>query len=86
MIYIYYNLGGGSHGLLSLVLANAQYALISDTPFVHSTHPGPLIILDGTTAHMNSNMRIAHTVELCLFCEVTGFGQALIQLIFSTVE
>ena len=61
------------------MLTDAQYALISTTPFVFLTHPGPLIILDGTTAHAKSNIRIAHTEELCLFSEVTGVEQALVQ-------
>ena len=51
---VYSNLGGGAHGHLGLVLADAQYALISNTPFVYPTCP--LIIPDGTTAHANSNM------------------------------
>ena len=53
---IYSNLGGGAHGYLGLVIRGAQYALISNTLFVYSTHPGPLIILDGTTTHVSSNM------------------------------
>ena len=52
---IYSSLGGGAHGHLGLVLTNAQYALISSTPFVYPTHPGPLIILDGKTTHAYSN-------------------------------
>ena len=61
---------------------NAQYALISNTPFVYMTHLGSLIIPDGTTAHMKSNMHIAHTEEVRLFCEVTGVKQTLVQQIF----
>ena len=76
---MYSNIGGGSHGRIGLVLADAQYALISNTPFIYLTHPGLLIILDGTTAHMNSNTRITHTKAAHLFCEVTGVEQALIQ-------
>ena len=73
------NLGVGSHGCLGLVLTESQYSLISPTPFVYPTHPGPLIIPDGTTAHADFNMRIMHTEEVRLFHEVTGFGQSLIQ-------
>ena len=64
---VYSNLEGGSHEHLGLVLTDAQYALISPTPFVYPTHIGTLIIPDGTTAHANPNMRIAHTKILCLF-------------------
>ena len=68
---VYSNMGGGAHDHLVLVLTNVQYALISPTPFFYPTHPVLLIVLDDTTAHANSNMRIAHTKEVCLFHEVT---------------
>ena len=68
------------------MLTDAYYALIYPTPLAYPNHPGPLIIPDGTTAHENSNMRIAHTKEVCLFREVKGVEQALVQQIFGTVE
>ena len=83
---VYSNLGVGSHVHLFLVLTDAQCALVSPTPFVYPTHPGHIIIPDGTTAHVNSNMRIAHTEGVCLFCEVTGVEQAHVQKIVGTVE
>ena len=64
---VYSNIGGLSHVHLSLVLTDGQYYLILNTPFPYPTRPGPLIILDGMTSHMNSNMRITHTKEVCLF-------------------
>ena len=63
-----------------------QYALISPTPFIYRTRLGPLLILDGTTSHANSNMRIAHTKEVRLFHEVTGVDQAPVQKMAGTVE
>ena len=83
---VYSNLGGGAHGYLRLVLTDAQCALISPNPFVYPTHPGPLIIPDSTTTHVNSNMWIAYTKEVRLFREVTGTEQALVQQIFGMVE
>ena len=59
--YVYSDIGGGAHGHFGLLLTDAQYTLISPTPFFYPTHPGPIIIPDGTTTHANSNMRIAHT-------------------------
>ena len=53
---VYFNIEGGLHGHLGLVLTSVQYAPILSKPFVLRTHPGPLIILDGTTADANSNM------------------------------
>ena len=68
------------------MLTEAHYTLISPTPFVYPNHPGPIIITDSTTVHANSNMRIAHTKEVCLFREVTGVEQALVQQIIGPVE
>ena len=84
--YVYSNLGGGAHGHLGLVLTEAQYTLISSTNFFYPTHLGPLIIPDGATAHVNSKMRIVHTEEVCLFREVTGVEESLVQQILGTVE
>ena len=71
---VYSNLGGGSNSHIVLVLTDAQYAPISPTPFVYPTHPVPFTIPDSTTAHVNSNMQIAHTKKVCLFREVMGMG------------
>ena len=54
--YVYSNLVGGAHSHISLVLTNAQYVLISNTPFVYPTNPGILIIPYGSTAQIKSNM------------------------------
>ena len=68
------------------MLTNAQYALISPTPFLYPNHPGPIIILDSTTDRANSNMRIAHTKKVRLFQEVMGVEQALVHKIIYTSE
>ena len=83
---IYSNIGGVAHGHLGPVLTNAQYALISPTPFVYLTHMGPLIIPDVTISHVNSNMRIANTKKVHLFQEVTGIDQDIVQKFVATVE
>ena len=83
---VYSNLGGVAYGHLSLVLTDAHYALISPTPFIYPNHPGPIIIPDGTTFHANSNMRISHTNKVCLFQEVKGVVQTLVQQVFGMVE
>ena len=64
---VYSNLGGGAHVHLVLVLTDAQYAIISNMPFIYLTNSSPIIIPDGTTTHTNSNMRITHTKEVRLF-------------------
>ena len=68
------------------MINDAQYAIISTTTLVYPTHPGTLIILDGTAAHEKSNMPIARTEEVRLFREVTGVKQSLVQQILVTVE
>ena len=68
---VYSNIWGGSHGHIGLFLTDAQYLLISNTPFIYPTHPGPLIIPDGTTAHVNSNTKISLTKEVPIFHVVT---------------
>ena len=80
------NIVAGAHGHIGLVLTDAQYALISPSPFFYPTHSGMLIIPDGTTAHTKSNMRISQTDEVHIFREVTGVEQALVQHIFSNVK
>ena len=74
----YSNVGGGSHGHLSVVLTDAKYSLILNILFVYRTHLGLLFITYWTTAHTNSNMSIMDTKEVCLFSEVTGVEQALV--------
>ena len=83
---VFSNIGGGAHGHIGLVLADAKYALIFNTPSIYPTHQGPLIILYGTTAYMNSNMIISHTKEVRLFRELTGVEQAFVQHIYTTVK
>ena len=56
------------------------------TPFVYLNHPGPLIVPYGTTAHINSKMRIKHTKAARLLREVMGVEQSFIQKIITTVE
>ena len=83
---VYSNLVGGAYGHLGLVITDTQYRLVSPTPFVYPTQPGPLIITGGTNTHANSNMWIAHTAEVRLFREVTRVEQDLVQQIMRTVE
>ena len=83
---VYSNLSGRAHGHLGIVITDVQYALISPTPFVYPTHPVPLIIPDGTTAHAKSNMWIAHTEEVRLLRKLIVVEQASVQQIVGTVK
>ena len=68
------------------MLTDAQFVFISKYPFVYLTHPVPLIIPDGTTVHVNSNIIIAHTKEVRLFRKVAGVEQTPVQQIVTTVK
>ena len=83
---VYYILVVGVHGHLYLVLNDTHCTLISPTPFVYPTHSGLLIVLDGTTVHINYNMHIVHTKKVRLFRKVTGVEQALVQQIIDMVK
>ena len=80
------NLSDGTHGHLALVLTNAQYALITNQPFVRPVNPGTLVIPDGTTAPMITARKEEHREFLRLFREVEGVEKALIQQIVKSVE
>jgi hypothetical protein len=49
---VYSNLSDGAHGHLALVLSDAQYALITNVPFVRPIHPGALDIPAATPGPM----------------------------------
>ena len=51
------DLGGGDHGYLGLVLTDAEYALISATPFVAPHYPAALTIPTGTDQVQALNLR-----------------------------
>jgi hypothetical protein len=83
---VYSNLSNGAHGHLALVLTDAQYPLITDTPFVRPVHPGPLVVPPATTAPTIAALKDAHNEQLRLFREVQGVEKALIQQIVKGVE
>jgi hypothetical protein len=83
---VYSNLSDGAHGHLALVLSDAQYALLTNQPFVRPLHPGTLAIPDGTTGPMSTVMKEAHHERLRLFREVQGVEKALIQQIIQAIE
>jgi hypothetical protein len=83
---VYSNLSDGAHCHLALVLSAAQYALLTNQPFVQPVHPGPLAIPAGTTAPMATAMKEAHIEQIRLFREVQGVEKALIQQIVQAVE
>ena len=83
---VHSTLGGGAHGHLGLVLAPAQYALLSPTPFVRPTFPASLVVPVGTTAVASSNMERTYKEDIRVFREVTGVENALKQQLTRAVD
>jgi hypothetical protein len=55
---VYSNLSDGAHGHLALVLSDAHYALLTDTPFERpSIHPGILTIPANTAGPMATALK-----------------------------
>ena len=72
-------LGGGHHRHFGMVLTPAQYAPLSDVPYVFPPHPGPLQIPAGTAQHEAIRLRAEHEDAIALFREPLDVKQALIK-------
>jgi hypothetical protein len=83
---VYSNLSDGAHGHLALVLSDAQYALLTNQPFVRPVHPGELVIPPLTTGPMATTLKERHHEQIRLFREVQGVEKALIQQIVQAIE
>ena len=83
---VHSTLGGGAHGHLGLVVAPAQYANISPTPFVRPVFPASLVIPAGTTAVASNNMEREYKEQLRSFREVIGVENALKQQLTKAVD
>ena len=70
-------LGGGAHGHLGLILSDAEYALVSPTPYIRPIHPGPNVPV-GVTQVENTNLRAQYNESLRLFRETNAVEEALI--------
>ena len=79
-------LGGGQHGYLGLLISPEQYAIISTTPFLHPTHPGPLVIPAFQLPHVVTATQSQHSEALRLYNEYNNVGQALRQQIVRAVD
>ena len=79
-------LGGGQFGFLPLVIGPAQFALLSNVPFVAPQHPGPLLIPQGTTAHIARNMEQIHKSNLASYKSYVAINNALKIQISKAIE
>ena len=60
------DLGGGDHGYLGLVLTDAEYATVSNTPFLAPNYPVELVIPPGTDQVQALLLQEAHSTQLSL--------------------
>jgi len=77
------NLGGGNYGYLGLLLSDAQFALLSNTPFVHPVHPGTLTIAPTLTGPQIAAAKQTYEDAVKIHRECIALERALIQ---QTVE
>ena len=79
-------LGGGNHGLLGLVLTDAEYAVVSADPFVSEPYPGALHFEQGTTALQSKMIEDAYKKRMKLYEMCIGVEKALKQQIVKAVH
>ena len=71
------DLGGGRHGYLGLVLTPAEYAAVSNIPFVRPINPLPLVIPAGTANYESTRLREDHKELRRVFRESVSVEAAL---------
>ena len=79
-------LGGGAHGHLGLVIPLAEYALLSNFPYIRPLHPPPFFIPPGTDATVATMLRDNHIENLRQFRECIGVENALKQQIVAAID
>ena len=79
-------LGGGNHGLLGLVLTNAEYAVVSAVPYLTEPYPGALQFPNGTTAIQSKMVEDAYRKRMKLYDMCVGVEKALTQQIVKAVH
>ena len=80
------DLGGGNHGFLSLVLTDAEYTLISNTPFVAPAYPAALNIPTGTDQIDALNLREQHKEAKQAYYQCKTVEKALQRHIQDAIE
>lgn len=80
------NLGGGAFGYLGLVLSKAQYALLSDVPFVRPVHPGALVIPPNSTGPQTATLQQTYDDNVKIHRECQAIDKVLLQLSIEAIE
>ena len=80
------SLGGGAHGHLGLVVPPAQYALLSNFPYVRPRQPPPFFIPPGADPQMAQMLRDNHIESLRIFREYLGVENTLKQQVVAAID
>ena len=83
---VHTTLGGGQHGHLGLVLTQAQYAILSPTPYIRQPRPPRLEIPAYQLPHVVQTEQARYNEALRLFNECNNVEQALRQQIIKAVD
>jgi len=83
---VYFDLGGGKHGHLFLVLTPEQFNKISNMPFVRPEHPGPFILPDNATQALIREHKDIRHEKLRLFKEENAVEAAFIEQINKSID
>ena len=78
------SLGGGAHRYLGLIKSPTAYALVSATPFVRPTHPGPPIA--GGTAPQIAARTAARREAIRIFTECEAIERIMKQQIINAID
>ena len=80
------DLGGGDHGYLGLVLTNAEYATVTETPFVPPMYPATLTIPTGTDQVQALNLWEIHKDAKNAYYECKNVEKALQRHVQDAIE
>ena len=78
--------GGGAHGHLGLVVPAAQYALLSNIPYVRPRQPPPFILPQGTNPQVAQMLRDSHLDNVRIFREYLGVESTLKQQLVAAID
>ena len=80
------DLGGGANGHLGLVIPPAEYALISDVPYIAPPHPGNLEYPNNATQFQIVTARRDHDIALHNYRTTVQMKQALISQLVAAID
>ena len=78
--------GGGQFGMLGLVLTNAEYALLSNVPFVRPPHPGVFQIQPGTPQIQARAQELTYNRQLAEYKTCKNVEKALKKQLVEAVD